>query len=67
MEDLALARLMPAILEELDPKKFATSGKSTDQAIAFILRLTLEALDRGNCSVKLFFALRSQSLRFDRQ
>ena len=56
MEDLTLARLMPAILEELDPKTFATSGKSTDQAIAFILYLTLEALDRGNCSVKLFFA-----------
>ena len=56
MEDLTLARLMPAILKELGPKQFSTSGKSTDLAIAFILLLTLEVLDRGNCSVTLFFA-----------
>ena len=32
------------------------AGKSTEHAIVYILHLALEALDKGNCSLRLFFA-----------
>ena len=47
---LTLSRLAPAVLADLDAKQFASPGKSTEQAIAYILHLVLENLDRGNCS-----------------
>ena len=56
MEGLTLSRLAPAVLADLDAKQFATPGKSTEQAIAYILHLVLENLDCGNCSARLFFA-----------
>ena len=56
MEGLTLSRLAPSVLADLDAKQFATPGKSTEQAIAYILHLVLENLDRGNCSARLFFA-----------
>ena len=56
MEGLTLSRLAPSVLADLDAKQFATPGKSTEQAIAYILHLVLENFDRGNCSVRLFFA-----------
>ena len=40
----------------LDRKRFAAVGRSTDQALVFLLHLALEALDRGNCSIRSFFA-----------
>ena len=55
MEGLTISRLAPSVLVDLDAKQFATPGKSTEQAIAYILHLVLENLDRGNCSVRLFF------------
>jgi len=55
MEGLTLSRLAPAVLADLQGKQFATPGKSTEQAIAYILHLVLENLDRGNCSARLFF------------
>ena len=36
MEGLTLSRLAPAVLADLDAKQFATPGKSTEQAIAYI-------------------------------
>ena len=56
MEGLTLSRLAPSVLADLDAKQFATPGKSTEQAIAYILHLLLENLDRGNCSARLFCA-----------
>ena len=56
MEGLTLSRLAPSVFADLDAKQFATPGKSTEQAIAYILHLVLENLDRGNCSARLFFA-----------
>ena len=32
------------------------AGKSTEQAIVYILHLALQALDKGNCLLRLFFA-----------
>ena len=37
-------------------KQFAVAGKSTEQALVYLLHLGLEALDKGNCSLRLFFA-----------
>ena len=56
MEGFTLSRILPSILQKLDVKQFAVSGKSTEHALAYILHLTLEALDKGNCAVRLFFA-----------
>ena len=56
MEGFTLTRILPIILPQLDNKQFAVAGKSTEQAIVYILHLALEALDNGNCSLRLFFA-----------
>ena len=63
MEGFTLTRILPTILPQLDNKQFAVAGKSTEQAIVYILHLALEALDKGNCSLRLFFA--DFSKRFD--
>ena len=55
MEGLTLSRLAPSVLADLNAKQYATPGKSTEQAIAYILHLVLENLDHGNCSARLFF------------
>ena len=56
MEGFTLTRILPTILPQLDNKQFVVAGKSTEQAIVYILHLALEALDKGNCSLRLFFA-----------
>ena len=40
----------------LGRKQLAAAGRSTDRALVFLLHLALEALDRGNCSIRFFFA-----------
>ena len=55
MEGLTLSRLAPAVLADLDAKQFATPGKSTEQAIAYILHLVLENLDCGNYLCPIIF------------
>ena len=35
---------------------YAVAGKSTEQALVYLLHLALEALDRGGCYLRLFFA-----------
>ena len=56
MEGFILNGILPTILPQLDNKQFAVAGKSTEQAIVYILHLALEALDRGSCSLRLYFA-----------
>ena len=43
-------------LHKLADKVVLDHSLSTEQAIAYILNLVLENLDRGNCSARLFFA-----------
>ena len=59
MEGFRLSRLAPAVLEHLDAKQFARPGKSTEQAIPYIIHLVLENLDRGNCSAVYCSLIRS--------
>ena len=47
---------MPFIVNQLDNKQFAMAGKSTQQAIVYILHLALKALDKSGCAVRFFFA-----------
>ena len=56
LEGFTLARVYPSIVGNLDRDQFAVAGKSTDQALVYLLHLALEALDRGGCYLRLFFA-----------
>ena len=56
MENFTLVRSLPVLLNKLDLKQFALSGRSTSQALVYLLHLALEALDRGNCALCFFFA-----------
>ena len=56
MEGFTLYTILPTILPQLDNKQFAVAGKSPEQAVVYILHLALEALDRGSCSLRMFFA-----------
>ena len=56
LEGFTLARIYKPILSDLDKKQFAVAGKSTEQALVCLSDIALEALDKGNCSVRFFFA-----------
>ena len=56
MESFTLVRLLPVLLDKLDLKQFALSGRSTSQALVYLLHLALDALDKGNCALCFFFA-----------
>lgn len=48
--------MLPKVVHELVSNQFAVAGRSTDHALVYLLHLALEALDRGNCSIRFFFA-----------
>ena len=56
LEGFILARVYPSIVVKRDRNQFVGAGKSTKQALVYILHLSLEALDRGGCYLRLFFA-----------
>ncbi|CAB4031467.1 RNA-directed DNA polymerase from mobile element jockey, partial [Paramuricea clavata] len=56
MEGFMLQSLMSEVGLKLDPKQFALPGKSTTQALVYLLHLIHAALDQGHCSVRIFFA-----------
>ena len=56
MEGFSLDSLLSEISEQLDVKRFAVSGKSTTQALVYLLHLIHAGLDVGQCSARLFFA-----------
>ena len=56
LEGFTLARVYPSIVGNLDRNQFAVAGKSTEPALVCLLHLALEALDRGGCYLRLFFA-----------
>ena len=57
LEGFTLARVYPSIVGNLDRNQFAVAGKSIEQALVYLLRLALEALDRGGWYVRFFFLL----------
>ena len=56
LEGFTLARVYPSIVGNLDRNQLAVAGKSTEEALVYLLHLALEALDRGGCYLRLFFA-----------
>ena len=56
LEGFTSARIYKPVLSDLDKKQFAVAGKSTEQALVYLLHIALEALDKENCSVRFFFA-----------
>ena len=56
MEDCTLDFLFPQVVNKLDTKQFALPKKSTTHALVYILHSILNALERGSCSARLFFA-----------
>ena len=56
LEGFTLTRILPKILQKLDLNQFAVAGKSTTDALVYLLHWLLDGLDRGNCSGLFFFA-----------
>ena len=56
LEGFTLARVYPSIVGNLDRNQFAVAGKSTEQALVYLLHLAVEALDSGGCYLRLFIA-----------
>ena len=56
MEGFILKPLLHEIPGKIDCFQFAMKGCLTTQALVYFLHNILEALDRGNCSVRAFFA-----------
>ena len=47
---------MPSSISQLDNKQFAMAGKSTQQAIVYILHFALVVLGKRGCALRFFFA-----------
>ena len=62
MESFTLVRLLPVLLDKLDLKQFALSGRSTSQALVYLLYLALDALDKGNCALFFFLQISKKVL-----
>ncbi|XP_015749855.1 PREDICTED: uncharacterized protein LOC107329704 [Acropora digitifera] len=56
MEGFTLQPLSDQVCENLDDKQFALEGKSTTQALVYLLHLILQSLDDGHSFVRVFFA-----------
>ena len=56
MEDCTLAKLFPQIVDKLDSKQFALPKKSTTHALVYLIHSILNALEKGSCTARLFFA-----------
>ena len=56
MEDFTLDSLLNEVSSKLDIKQFALPGKSTTQALVYLLHLIHAGLDVGHCYARLFFA-----------
>ena len=56
MEGFTLEPLLADIGDQIDPYQFAMKGRSTTQALVFLLHNVLETLDRGGSSARVFFA-----------
>ena len=55
LEGFTLARVYPSIVGNLNRHQFAVAGKSTEQALVYLLHPALQALYRGGCYLRLFF------------
>ena len=57
LEGFALAGVYPSIVGNLNRNQFAVAGKSTEQALVYLLHPALQALYRGGCYLRLFLVI----------
>lgn len=56
MEGFTLKSLYAQVRSKIDPKQFALNKKSTSHALLYFMHNILQPMDKGNCSVRIFFA-----------
>ena len=56
MKGFTLNCLSKQVMDKLDPKQFSINGKSTVQALVYLLHIILASLDRGDNYARIFFA-----------
>ena len=56
MEGFILNSLSKQVKDKLDPKQFSINGKSTVQALVYLLHIILASFDRGDNYARIFFA-----------
>ncbi|XP_032237538.2 uncharacterized protein LOC116618187 [Nematostella vectensis] len=56
LEGFTLQPLFHQVLHQLDWLQFAVAGKSTTEALVYVMHIIFEALDKGDCWVRLFFS-----------
>ena len=56
MEGFTLNSLSKQVKDKLDPKQFSINGKSTVQALVYLLHIILASFDRGDNYARIFFA-----------
>ena len=56
MEYCTLDKLFPQIVDKLDSKQFALPKKSTTHTLVYLIHSILNALEKGSCTARLFFA-----------
>ena len=56
LEGFTLARVYPSIVGNFNRNQFTVAGKSTEQALVYLLHLALETLDRDGCYLRFVVA-----------
>ena len=57
LRPIALTSCLAKVLEDtIDPRQYARHGHSTVHALIYLMQAIHEAIDSGNCSVRIFFA-----------
>ena len=64
MEGFTLDSLLGEVSCKLDTKQFALPGKSTTQALVYLLHLIHAGLDAGPCYARLILAVFRKSFNF---
>ena len=56
LEGFTNRRLLNQVSDSIDPRQYARHGHSTVHALIYLMQAIHEAIDSGNCSVRIFFA-----------
>ena len=56
LEGFTNKRFLRQVSNTIDPRQYARLGHSTVHALIYLMQAIHEAIDSGNCSVRIFFA-----------
>ena len=65
MEGFTLSQVYDSVMRVLDPLQWAVSGKSTTDALVYLLYTLIDSLDRGSCAGYLCFWRLQKRIRSD--